>query len=134
MVIIQPIHVKQAWPIRHRLMTPEKDRQSSLPKDELGDHFGLFENDELVSVGSIYRDGALAQFRKFATVEEKQRQGYGTQLLSHVIDYCKTQGIKKVWLNAKEKDLHFYQTLGFTTTDTTFKKDEINFFVVEREI
>ncbi|MXV14190.1 GNAT family N-acetyltransferase [Pedobacter sp. HMF7056] len=129
---IQPIEAKQAWPIRHKVMYPEKDFDDiKLPLDSEGLHFGLFDHDQLISVVSYFPDGNQAQFRKFATLEEKQGSGYGGKLLQFIIDYSKSAGIKRLWCNARKNAVGFYQKYGFTETNRTFNQDGHEFVIIE---
>ena len=137
MIFISPIDVKQAWPIRHKVMNNEHSVTPSgtnVDKDKNGEHFGLFESDELVSVASVYREGDDMQFRKFATIEEKRNKGYGRKLLQHVIDHGHNSGAKRLWFNAIEGSADFYHAMGFTETEQTFIKDGNKYIVVEMKL
>ncbi len=135
MISIKQIEAKQAWPIRHKVMYPEKEFDGiKLPNDAEGLHFGLFEYDQLISVVSFFNDGDSAQFRKFATLDEKQGGGYGSKLLKFIIDYCKTSGIKKLWCNARKSALGFYKKFGFVETGKTFSDGDQNFAIIELDI
>lgn len=132
MVSIKQIEAKQAWPIRHKVMYPEKEFDGiKLPNDSKGQHFGLFEYDQLISVVSFFSEGEMAQFRKFATLEEKQKGGYGSKLLEFLIDYSKSAGIKKLWCNARKSALGFYKKFGFTETGQEFNDDGQEFAIIE---
>lgn len=132
MSYIKQIEAKQAWPIRHKVMYPEKEFDGiKLPEDSNGLHFGLFEGDQLISVVSFFLDGKEAQFRKFATLDEKQRAGYGSELLQYLIDYSKSAGIKKLWCNARKSAIGFYKKFGFKETGREFKDGDHEFAIIE---
>ncbi|MDF3078823.1 MAG: family acetyltransferase [Sphingobacteriaceae bacterium] len=132
MISIKQIEAKQAWPVRHKVMYPEKEFDGiKLPKDSTGLHFGLFEDDQLISVVSFFPDGEEAQFRKFATLDEKQRGGYGSQLLQYLIGYSKSAGIKKLWCNARKSAIGFYHKFGFKETGREFKDGDQEFVIIE---
>ena len=59
--------------------------------------FLLLDGDELLGVGRLAADPAFEQ-AEFALVvaSDRQRHGYGTLLLEHVLQYAKTRGIKRV--------------------------------------
>ena len=106
-----------------------------LEDDEEGIHFGLFENNKLISVGSWFRRNELeAQFRKLATVEQFRNMGFGTLLLSHIIEFSKTEKIKTLWCNARVDALNFYKRKGFTETDTVFTKGGIDYVIVQLDL
>ncbi len=135
MISIKPIEAKQAWPIRHKVMYPEMEYDDvKLPKDADGQHFGLFDGDQLVSVVSFFPEGEEAQFRKFATLAEKQGKGYGAMLLEFLIDLAKAAGIKRLWCNARQSALGFYQKHGFKETDRKFHQDGHDFVIIERSL
>lgn len=132
MITIKPIEAKQAWPIRHKVMYPEMDFDDmKLPNDADGEHFGLFEGDQLISVVSYFKDGKNAQFRKFATLDEKQGKGYGKQLLQFAIDHAKKRQVEKLWCNARKSALGFYAKFGFVETGKTFHQDGHDFAIIE---
>jgi GNAT superfamily N-acetyltransferase len=135
MIAIKPIEAKQAWPIRHKVMYPEMEIDDvKLPKDSEGQHFGLFDGDQLISVVSFFTEDDSAQFRKFATLEEMQGQGYGAKLLEFIIDFAKSAGMKKLWCNARQSAVGFYKKFGFTETPRTFHQDGHDFVIIEKTL
>ena len=94
MIEIRPITAAETWKLRHKVMWPNKPLIFViLPKDEEGFHYGLFENELLVSVISLFKIGNEGQFRKFATDEDFQGKGYGTKLLEYLITAAKLLNI-----------------------------------------
>lgn len=92
------IDYKDTWPIRHKVMWPDKDLDYiKLNSDKLGEHFGLYEGAELISVISVFIEGKSAQFRKFATLSKYQNKGYGSQLLRYTINYLEGLDLKIIW-------------------------------------
>ena len=105
-------------------MWPEMDiSYVQLPNDEEGRHFGLFVQDELVSVVSLFVEGCRAQFRKFATSPQHQGKGYGTALLKHIIQTAAAQSINALWCNARQDKKAFYNRFGLMETNHTFCKE-----------
>ena len=94
---IEQIPLDLALYIRHKAMYSDKDPGFvKLEDDEEGVHFGLFEDNKLISVGSWFRRNEFeAQFRKLATVEQYRNSGFGTLLLNYIIDFSKTENIKR---------------------------------------
>ncbi|MCG8893131.1 GNAT family N-acetyltransferase [Tenacibaculum finnmarkense] len=103
-----------------------------LANDENGTHFGLFINDEITAVISLFIANNEAQFRKFATLTEFQGLGYGTILLNKVIDFIKEKGIKKIWCNARIEKSKFYEKFNLKATNKVFEKDRIEYVIMER--
>ena len=102
-----------------------------LEEDVHGTHFGIFEGNELRSIVSLFIQNDEAQFRKLATLEEYQGQGYASQLIEHLIAFCKKQKVKKIWCNARTLKSNFYQKFGFEETSVKFIKKEIDYVVME---
>ena len=81
---IREIKAEDTWPMRHKVMWPDQPLDYViLPQDEEGLHYGLFKEDKLISVISLFINQEEAQFRKFATATEAQGKGYGSALLHH---------------------------------------------------
>ncbi|RYY98580.1 MAG: GNAT family N-acetyltransferase [Chitinophagaceae bacterium] len=133
MIRIVEIPAAAAWPLRHRVMYPGLDFESiKLPDDDAARHLGLYEDDMLVSVLSLFLRGDALQFRKFATLQDQQGKGYGTKLLAHVLREAEAAGLRRVWCNARRNAAPFYKRFGFRETAETFFKDGYEFVVMER--
>lgn len=131
-ITIKEIKASETWDLRHRLMWPNHPFDFIiLPNDEQGFHYGLFEKDILVSVVSLFIENDEAQFRKLATETEKRCLGYGSKLLSHVIEVSKKKGLKKLWCNARVEKAIFYERFGLQKTSQTYSKGGIDFVVLE---
>ncbi|MEM8899159.1 MAG: GNAT family N-acetyltransferase [Bacteroidota bacterium] len=99
---IRKISASETLPIRHEAMWPDKPlNYIKLPNDALGLHYGLFLQDKLVSVISLFQEGSSAQFRKFATLTACQGKGYGTPLLRHIMEWAENEQLDKIWCNAR---------------------------------
>ena len=132
---IRKISGSRTWPIRHRVMYPEMSPESViLPQDREGMHFGLFlPDDRLIAVISLFEgENGHYQFRKFATENAEQGKGYGTALLTYIIDLCRCRNATRLWCNARISASAFYSRYGFTKTDITFSKDGHDFVIMER--
>ncbi|WBX73234.1 GNAT family N-acetyltransferase [Tenacibaculum pacificus] len=130
---IKQITATKTLEIRHKAMWANKPiAYVKLPNDENGTHFGLFVNDEITAVISLFIANNEAQFRKFATLTEFQGLGYGTILLNKVIDFTKEEGIKKIWCNARVEKSKFYEKFNLKATNNKFEKDGIEYVIMER--
>ena len=113
-------------------MWPDKDLEFvKVPEDEYGLHLGLKSEGQLISVISIFIDNEVAQFRKFATLDQFQGQGYGSILLNYVFDLLKSKKLSKIICNARKDKVAFYQKFGMKETNITFEKAGISFVVME---
>jgi len=129
---IKKIDFQDTWAIRHVVMWPQEEIDYvKLDEDVNGTHFGYFEAGVLVSVISLFIKGETAQFRKFATLIEYQGKGIGSKLLSYTLDYCRNNGIKKVFCNARVEKTDFYSRFGLEETVETFDKNDKIYVVME---
>ncbi|GAA4842421.1 GNAT family N-acetyltransferase [Algivirga pacifica] len=130
---IKKLNSKATWPLRHKVMWPNKPIEYvQLPNDQEGLHLGLFIEEKLVSVISVFVENGEAQFRKFATDMEEQGKGYGTKLLTYLLDYLKQEGVKKVWCNARVEKAFFYNRFGLKETEQRFSKGGIDYVIMEQ--
>ncbi|OEK00576.1 GNAT family N-acetyltransferase [Roseivirga sp. 4D4] len=134
-VIIKNITAEDTWSLRHQVMWPNEDIDYvKLPEDESGIHYGLFINDELTAVVSLFINDREAQFRKLATAVEAQGKGYGTMLLKHLMQEVQTLEVNRIWCNARADKASFYHRFGLKETARTFIKKGQSYVVMERPI
>ncbi|MBB6003407.1 GNAT family N-acetyltransferase [Arcicella rosea] len=132
---IKKISPNDTWAIRQSVMWPDKPiTYVQLEEDENGLHFGVFENDELLSIVSLFIENDNAQFRKFATQVIHQGKGHGSALLNFLIHECEKQHIKTLWCNARITAYPFYQKFGFEIVSDTWTKDGIEFVKMSKTL
>lgn len=133
--MIKKVKQEQVWEIRHKVMWPDKPFEYIKVKDdEIANHYGLFKDNELISVVSLFINGVEAQFRKFATIEREQGKGYGTELLNTIFKEAKRLGVKRLWCNARKNKVDFYKKFGLRETDLTFIKGGKSYVIMEKII
>jgi predicted GNAT family N-acyltransferase len=134
-VEIRTIHFEATWDLRHKVMWPDQSLDYvKLPNDEHGLHYGLFANDKLTAVVSVFIVDNEAQFRKLATLDDEQGKGYGTQLLNYLFLELAKDDITKVWCNARVDKTNFYQRFGMVKTERRFDKTGISYVIMEKTI
>mgnify|MGYP003633413366 CR=1 FL=1 len=134
MISIKKITAAQTYHLRHTVMWPNHPIEFiKLDEDDKGVHFGLFKNDVLVCIASLFIKDKTAQFRKLATKVSEQGKGYATQILNHIILYCSQLKIEKLWCNARANKTSFYKKFGLEETSKTYIKGGINFIVLEKK-
>lgn len=132
---IEQIPAELTWRIRLHVLYPGKDPEyAKLPEDEEGMHLGLFDQNMLISVVSLFKKGKDMQFRKFATLEQYQRKGYGTELLKYLTELSAEEGCERIWCNARKNATGFYSKFGFSETEQTFQKNGHDFVIMEKKI
>ena len=128
MLEIKQIQPSETWEIRHRVMWANKPFDGiKLPSDENGLHFGLFKDDVLISVISLFIENNTAQFRKFATETAEQGKGYGAKLLTYLMEECIKKDIKTLWCNARTSASGFYEKFGFEIVSEPWVKEGIEY-------
>lgn len=129
------ISCEETWNIRHQVMWPNKPYDYiKLECDASGLHFGLYEDEMLISVISVFIDGNTAQFRKFATLVEYQNLGYGSGLLKYILSYLEENNIHIVWCNARKEKIGYYNKFGLYETTEGFIKGNIEYVIMKREM
>ncbi|MFA9560152.1 GNAT family N-acetyltransferase [Evansella sp. AB-rgal1] len=132
---IKEIQKEEAWELRHIVMYPHKDLEYvKVKEDHEGIHYGLFQEETLISCISLFIKNEEAQFRKFATLQQEQGKGYGSLLLEYVMKEAEMCGVKKIWCNARVNKTLFYQIFGLHETNQYFRKGEIDYIIMEKSL
>ncbi|WP_210489181.1 GNAT family N-acetyltransferase [Rufibacter aurantiacus] len=132
-VEIKEIPAALTWQIRHEVMWADKPLCFvQLPDDATGTHFGVFVDQELVSVISLFIKEQQAQFRKFATRPAFQGQGLGRMVLEHVFTFASARQVACVWCHARTSALGFYLKSGLQPVGEPFQKNGVDYVRMER--
>ena len=133
-MIISEAPYEDVLVLRRQVMYPDKDIEFvKLPDDDRGLHIGVYENNDLVSVMSIFLHGRDVQFRKLATRREMQGKGYATALMEWLISYANDLKLDRLWCNARSEATDFYKKFGYSETDEFFSKNGYDYIVMERK-
>ena len=129
---IKSIKASQTWQIRHEVMWPDQPLEFvQLEEDNLGLHFGVFDQEKLISIVSCFVVDDEMQFRKLATLQEFQGKGSASRLLHYILKLAKEKNLKKVWCNARTNKKSFYEKFGMKDTLKTFIKANQEFTIME---
>ncbi|MEN2401515.1 GNAT family N-acetyltransferase [Flavobacterium sp. MC2016-06] len=129
---VKTIKASDTWQIRHEIMWPNQPFEFvQLEEDNSGLHFGVFDEDKLVSIVSCFITNDEMQFRKLATLAAYQGKGIASQLLQHILKLAKEKGLKKVWCNARVNKKSFYEKFEMIDTHKIFTKSGQNFTIME---
>lgn len=132
-MIISEAPYQDMLKLRQQVMYPDKDIEYvKLPDDDMGIHIGVYENEELVSVMSIFMNGRDVQFRKLATRSDMQGKGYASALMKWLIDYANDIKLNRLWCNARINATEFYKKFGYKETNNRFSKNGYDYVVVEK--
>lgn len=126
MIKIEQIPYQSTWKIRLEVMYPNHDLDFvKLDNDSEGIHFGLFYEDNLTGIVSLFQEENVFQFRKLAILDNVQNMGFGSKIMKHVIEYCQNKNATKLWCNARVNAKKFYKRLGFKETKLHFLKTDM---------
>ena len=132
---IHEVSVDEILAIRQYVLWPDKSIDFvKLPEDDSATHFGLFQNDQIVSIISLFPEGESIRFRKFATLPEYQGKGLGAKLLEYVFNYAKGKGHNRVWCDARTNALGFYGKFDFQKFSDPFLKEKIEYYKIEKHL
>ncbi len=125
-VSISTINWQRTIPLRHSVLWPQYPPQyCHIAEDSDGFHFGAFYNHRLVSVGSLFLNETGIQLRKFATQEEFQHQGIGSQMMRHMIEHARQMNASQFYCDARIPASLFYQRFGLQRVGESFYKENI---------
>jgi predicted GNAT family N-acyltransferase len=128
MLIIKEIKPADTWQLRHTVMWPNRPLSYvQLSEDEKGLHFGLFKEERIISVVSLFIEDEIGQFRKFATENAEQGKGYGSMLLNQLIKEATERGVKILWCNARQTAANFYQKFGLEVSSEKWLQGGIEY-------
>ncbi|GAB3836349.1 GNAT family N-acetyltransferase [Hymenobacter jeollabukensis] len=123
---IRLIPAAATYDLRHRVLWPDQPAAYvELPEDAAGWHYGAFEDGQLRSVVSLFVDGEVARFRKFATEPAWQGRGIGSALLRHMMQEAAEHGARRLCCDARQEKAGFYQKFGFGVEGEPFYKGPI---------
>ena len=126
---IRKISWQQTIPLRHSVLWPSKPPEYCYVEgDQAAMHFGVFINNELVCVASVYITSDKARLRKFATNADYQSKGIGSKMLTFILQSLKSTEASIFWCDARESALSFYQRFGMQPYGERFYKADISYF------
>ncbi|OWP61413.1 GNAT family N-acetyltransferase [Hymenobacter amundsenii] len=134
-ITIRPVRVDETYALRHQVLWPQEPlAYIKLNNDEAGFHYGAFRNAKLVSVISLFIDGNVARFRKFATRPDCQGQGIGSQLLRHVVREARDKGAHRLWCDARAVNEAFYRAFKLEPEGNRFYRGTIPYVRMARDL
>ncbi|NQZ83779.1 MAG: GNAT family N-acetyltransferase [Colwellia sp.] len=132
---IRSIQWQDALPIRHKVLWPNKPALfCKVDGDESASHYGVYIAGQLVCVASVYIKNNTARLRKFATLVEFQGDGFGTKLISHIINKLKSSGIEYFWCDARKTAMGFYRKFKMLQQGGEFNKSGVLYVKMEVQL
>ena len=123
---IRKVTADATLPLRQQVLWPDKSQdECRVDGDESGEHYGVYLDEKLLCVASVFIEGESARLRKFATLANYQGQGIGQFVLQRIIADLKQKGVKVFWCDARESASSLYQRFGLTAAGDRFYKGDI---------
>jgi GNAT superfamily N-acetyltransferase len=119
------VEVARTHDLRRRvLLVPP--RPVTLGGDELPGttHLGVMDGEELVAVATFVPGPEGVQLRGMAVAPEVQGHGVGRLLLDAAVDRLRAEGVERLWCNARDAALPFYERLGWRVSGAGFMHTE----------
>ena len=119
---INTISSSDTFAVRHPVLRegrPIEDCVFDHDDDPETFHLGLFIEDELLAVVTYIKNdypelkGSQYQLRGMAVLKNCQKRGFGNLLIQKGEDILKQKQVEKVWCNAREHAVNFYNKNGF---------------------
>ncbi|GAB5386998.1 MAG: GNAT family N-acetyltransferase [Aliiglaciecola sp.] len=111
---------EQALDLRYKLFFEEFGLPKGTEKDHFeahSIHFGLTNKESLVAYRRLSNLGSSTfKISQVVVTPTKQRQGHGTALLRHIINYAQGNGARSIELNSQVAATSLYSNLGFHET------------------
>ena len=132
-VTLKIIYAEQTIDLRHKVLWPDHPRDSvMIAEDHQATHFGAFDQDTLLGVGSFFSDGPSVRLRKLAVDPHAQGRGIASQLIATACAHFSSLGKERLWCDARLSAKDFYVKNGFDVSDTVFVKKNLDYVSAER--
>ena len=127
---IKKINSIDTYPVRHEVLRKGKPIETCQFKgddDENTIHFGLYQNERLIGIISIFKEKNdlfsetnQFQIRGMAVLEEFQGKGFGAKLVKEAENHCINLNTNLIWFNARENAVPFYKKLNYIIIGDSF--------------
>jgi len=140
MQVVKKITALETYIVRQEVLRKGKPIETchfNGDDDTTTTHFGLFENENIIGVVSVFKTNSLLfsektqfQIRGMAVLENFQSKGYGEQLLKAAENFCWQEKANLIWFNAREKAVSFYKKSGYTVLGDSFNIPDVGIHFV----
>ena len=127
---IKKISSLETYPVRHEVLRKRKPIETCQFKgddDENTTHFGLYVEDKLIGIISIFKENNILfpelnqfQIRGMAVLEAFQGKGFGAKLVKEAENHCINLNTNLIWFNARENAVSFYKKLDYKIIGDSF--------------
>lgn len=131
MAIIKKIPASETYSVRLPVLRKGKTLESChFDGDNLKTtiHFGLYLNQELVGVVSLFQknnpffsEKNQFQIRGMAVLESQRKKDFGKKLILYCEEKCKNSNTDLIWFNARTEATPFYEKMGYLKIGSPFE-------------
>jgi len=142
--IVKKIKAEKTRNLRQIILRPHQSADELVyPGDEDAEtvHFGLYYQNELCGIASVYRNspnGYLSddawRLRGMATTEKSRGMGFGKELMHECLKFAKEKKGKLFWCNARVTAEKFYEKFGMKRYGDVFTPEGLGEHVVMKLI
>ncbi len=128
--MVKIIAPEETFPLRRSVLRknmPNEPHEFNGDFDENTFHLGYFEENNLLGIVTLMSSGDIAQLRGMAVDENHQGKGIGRKLVLAAEEILTEKNVRKIWMNARETAVPFYEKLGYHTEGEIFMIKPIGF-------
>ena len=128
--MIKFINAEQTFLLRRAVLRknmPNEPHEFSGDFDDNTIHLGYYEGEEIIGIVTIIKNGKIAQLRGMAVADAHQGEGIGKKLVLEAENVLKKENFSRIWMNARENAVPFYEKLGYRIEGDLFVIKPIGF-------
>lgn len=127
------------YDLRYRILRQPLNQPRGSEKnegDEVGIHFALFEDQQLLAIARLdHTETGVSQVRFVAVESNQQGKGYGIQIMAATEKRSKSIGCYKMMLHARDYAVPFYKKIGYRLIEPSYKLfDVLQHYLMEKEL
>lgn len=108
--------LEQVYKIREIVFIKEQKVAKNIEKDKFdktAKHFIFYYKNKPAGCARIRLIGRKAKLERIALLNKYRGKGFGKVIVDYLINYCKRQRMKKIFMNAQYYLREYYKKLGF---------------------
>jgi len=109
--------------IRKTVFVEEQNVPLDLELDGLDDaakHIIAYLGEKPVGCARLRINKKKAKLERVAILKDYRYKGFGSQIVNSVIDYCRNNNLREIYLHSRIDTTDFYKKLGFKTRGKVF--------------
>ncbi len=129
--------LKRVFALRFEVFVDEQRVPPEIELDSEDDHaLHIIAEHGGITVGCarLLIDGDSAHIGRLAVKRDFRGQHIGLKICRFIIDYCRQNGYREIWLNSQLHAVGFYEKLGFSPEGKTFWEAGIEHVKMTAEI